>query len=69
MSAKAVVDKAITVAVAVSTPVLALLIHHHVITASDAVDIGAIEAAAVAAYHGGAYVQRNHADPTVSTDL
>lgn len=62
MNAKPTLDRAITLAAAVAAPVLALLIHHHVITAQDGVDLGAIEAAAIGSYHGGAYVQRRHSD-------
>jgi hypothetical protein len=58
MIAKTTIDRAIAVAAAVSTPVVALLIDNNVISATSGVDIGAIVAAAVGAYHGGAQVQR-----------
>lgn len=59
--AKKTVDRGLTIVAAVAAPVLSLLIRHHVITAADSVDIGAILAGVVAAYHGGAAVQRRAA--------
>lgn len=58
MTAKRIVDRLVTVAAAVATPVVALLIDTHEISAAVGVDVGAIVAAAVGAYHGGALVQR-----------
>ena len=62
MSGKATLDRAVTGLAALATPVVALLIDTHVITAQVGVDVGAIVAAAVGAYHGGAYVQRRQTD-------
>ena len=53
----AAIDRAVTIAAAVATPVLGLLVDQHVISAVASLDVGAIIAAAVASYHGGKAVQ------------
>lgn len=58
MSGKPTWDRAVTVLAAVAAPLLPLLVRHHVLTAQDASDVGAVVLAAVGAYHGGAAVQR-----------
>ena len=58
MPGKAVLDRAVAVLAATATPTVALLIDTHTISAAVGVDIGAIIAAAVGAYHGGALIQR-----------
>jgi hypothetical protein len=62
---KRTVDRALTIAAAASAPFLSLLTRHHVLTAADATDIGAVILALVSGYHGGAYVQRNRATPPI----
>lgn len=55
---KPVIDRAVAFGAAVSAPVLTLLVDQHVLSALTATDVGAVVAAAVGAYHGGAVVQR-----------
>lgn len=66
MPVKRTLDRAITVLAAVAAPVDALLIDVGVYSSQVGIDVGAIVAAAVAAYHGGAIVQRKGAGPRVS---
>lgn len=58
---KRTVDRTLTILAAASAPLLSILTRHHVITAADATDYGTVVLAVVAAYHGGAYVQRDRA--------
>lgn len=55
---KANVDRLVTIAAALATPILGLLVDQHVISAALSLDIGSIVATAVASYHGGKAVQK-----------
>lgn len=59
----ATVDRIVTIAAAVSAPVLAILTRHHVITSADAESVGVIIAAAIGAYHGGRVIERRSSAP------
>ena len=58
MIAKPAIDRAVTFLAALAAPVLTLSVDQHWLSAIAATDAGAIVAAAVGAYHGGAVVQR-----------
>jgi hypothetical protein len=62
---KRTIDRAVTIVAAAAAPALSILTRHHVITAADATDYGAIILATVSGYHGGAYVQRKRATPPI----
>lgn len=62
MIGKRTLDRGLTIAAAALAPILSILTRHQVITAADAVDLGAMGTAIVAAYHGGALAQRKLAD-------
>lgn len=57
MSAKRITDRVVAVLAAAAAPGVALLIDYGAISAQVGVDIGALVAAAVGAYHGGAHLQ------------
>lgn len=52
------VDRLVTIAAAIATPALGLLVDQHVISAALSLDIGGIVATAVGSYHGGRAVQK-----------
>lgn len=58
MSGKRLLDRGITVASAVAAPVLTLLVDQHVMSIHTSIDLGAVVAALVATYHGGAVAQK-----------
>jgi hypothetical protein len=60
---KHTVDRAVAIGAAVAAPILTTLVDTHVLAAVTATDIGAVVTAAVAAYHGGAAVQRKRSEP------
>lgn len=66
---KRTIDRALTITAAASAPVLSILIRHGVLTAADATDVGAIEAAVVASYHGGALVERRKGQAERTAEL
>lgn len=63
---KPTIDRAISLGAAVAAPVLTLCVDQHWLSAMSATDVGAIVAAAVGAYHGGAIVQRKRTTPSVA---
>lgn len=60
---KHTVDRVISALGVTAAPVLTSLVDFHVLSATHATDLGAVVAAAVAAYHGGAYAQRRTSEP------
>lgn len=62
---KATIDRGLTIVAAASAPALTSLVDAHALSSQLAVDLGALVAAVVAAYHGGAIVQRTRTEPTV----
>lgn len=58
MKGQPILDRVLSILSAVLVPVMALLVHHGVISSQDAVDIGAVWAAAVGSFHAGTAVQR-----------
>ena len=58
MKGQPVLDRVLSILSALLVPVSALLVHHHVLSAQDAVDLGAVWAAGVGSFHAGTAVQR-----------
>jgi len=61
-----VLDRVLSILSALLVPVMALLVHHHVLSSQDAVDLGAIWAAGVGSFHAGTAVQRARSRYTVT---
>lgn len=62
---KRTLDKALTVAAAISAAVTPALVDAHILTATVAADIGTGIAILIAAYHGGAAASNRLTEPAV----
>lgn len=62
---KKTIDRGLALAASVAAPVLTFAVDQHWITAMTATDLGAILAALVGGYHGGAVAQKRKASVEV----
>lgn len=62
---KPVLDKSLTIVVAVASAVLPILVDQHVISALLAADVGSALAVLTGGYHGGAAIAKVNAQPSV----
>lgn len=66
MRGQPILDRVLSILSALLVPVGALLVHHGVVSSQDAVDAGAVWAAAVGSFHTGTAVQRARTRYTVT---
>lgn len=62
---KIIIDRCLTVAAAAAAPALTLCVDTGTLSATVATDVGALVAAAIAAYHGGAAVANRSTAPSL----